>query len=430
MDNVSDHRSSSNVVAPISLTERVLALDVLRGFALFGILVVNILDYAPRATTAADRHLIDAIGVFAEGTFYPLFALLFGIGFAVFMDRAAARGRSGAFLYARRVLALLAIAVLQIVVLEDRNILIRYSFLALPLLIFWRASARACFIAALIAFAIALGREPVQRALVERTMRDPVAAANLREERARMLVQMKERQAEKERVAATRSFAAFASYRARWEVPSNLRWSIDLRRNFSLMHILAMFLLGAAAWRAGVFVQTDRYRRRLGHVFLWGASAGLVGNLALVLGPSDGPIVPLAESPILARAIAFAANSALTLAYVFGVLLLLTQEREAWRRRLVPLSLIGRMGLTNYLWQSLVMSVLFLPYGYRLDGRLPVWAYPLIGTFIFASHIPLSYWWLARYRFGPVEWIWRVATYGRLQPMRRSAEGAAVPAQA
>jgi uncharacterized protein len=430
MDNVSNDGDPRNFVAPISLTERVLALDVLRGFALFGILVVNILDYAPRATTAVERTLGHGIAVFADGTFYPLFALLFGVGFAVFMDRAAARGRSGVFLYARRVLALLVIAVLQIVLLEDRNILIRYSFLALPLLFFWRASARVSFGAALAVFAIALGREPVQRALVERTMRDPVAGARLEHKRAGMLAQAKAQRAEFERVAATRSFGEFVSYRARWVVPNGIRWSTDLRRNFSLMHILAMFLLGAAAWRAEVFVQTARHRRRLGHVFVWGAIAGLAGNLAVVLGPSIGPIAPLAESPLLTTAITFAGNSSLTLAYVAGILLLLTQEREVWRRRLAPLAVIGRMGLTNYLWQSVAMSVLFLPYGFGLNGALPFWVYPVIGALIFASHIPMSYWWLARHRFGPVEWIWRLATYGRLRPLRQSAKGAVVSAQA
>jgi uncharacterized protein len=76
------------------------------------------------------------------------------------------------------------------------------------------------------------------------------------------------------------------------------------------------------------------------------------------------------------------------------------------------------MGLTNYLMQSVAMSLIFLPYGLRLESSLPLWAYPLIGLVIFASHFPVSVWWLGRYRFGPVEWVWRLATYGRVQSMR------------
>jgi uncharacterized protein len=106
------------------------------------------------------------------------------------------------------------------------------------------------------------------------------------------------------------------------------------------------------------------------------------------------------------------------LGYASAVMLLWSSGENAWRRRLAPLAWIGRMGLTNYLWQSLAMSLLFLPYGLGLDGRLPFWVYPLIALPIFLSHIPLSAWWLARYRFGPVEWLWRTATYARVEPMR------------
>jgi len=119
------------------------------------------------------------------------------------------------------------------------------------------------------------------------------------------------------------------------------------------------------------------------------------------------------------------ADTALTLSYASAVMLLWSSGENVWRRRLAPLAWIGRMGLTNYLWQSVAMSLLFLPYGFGLAGKLPFWAYPLIGVPIFLSHIPISAWWLARHLFGPVEWLWRTATYARVQPMglpRRSLE--------
>jgi uncharacterized protein len=78
--------------APIAPEERVQSLDVLRGVALLGILVVNILVYAPKPTSGADWVAAKIIRITAEGSFFPLFSLLFGIGFAVFLDRAASRG--------------------------------------------------------------------------------------------------------------------------------------------------------------------------------------------------------------------------------------------------------------------------------------------------------------------------------------------------
>ena len=144
--------------APVAPEERVQSLDVLRGLALFGILIVNILVYAPKPSSAADWVTAKVISIAAEGSFYPLFSLLFGVGFAVFLDRAASRGANGVVLYVRRVIALLAIAVLQFILLDEQNILVRYAFLALPLLFFWRASARVCFAAALICIALVVAR--------------------------------------------------------------------------------------------------------------------------------------------------------------------------------------------------------------------------------------------------------------------------------
>ena len=153
-------------------------------------------------------------------------------------------------------------------------------------------------------------------------------------------------------------------------------------------------------------------RRLIKQVMIWGCVLGIPGNLAISLGPDGNPVGLLSRWPTVTTAITFVANTALTLTYVSVVVLLLSAASGTWRRRLAPLALIGRMALTNYLWQSVAMSLLFLPYGLRLEGSFRLLAYPLIAAGIFLSHLPLSAWWLARYRFGPVEWLWRMATYG------------------
>ena len=402
-------------LAPVSTPERVQELDVLRGIALFGILVVNIDDYAPAPVSTADGVTQGFINVVAHGSFYPLFSLLFGIGFALFLERATARGTRGVRLYVRRLVSLLAIALLQIILLEDRNILVIYAFLAVPLLLFWRASARTCLIAAMACLTLAVVRVPINRALARR--QDPAAAAATRAEQAR-------RQAEWRRVADTRSYLEIAAYRAQWEVPAALRWSANLRRNPRLLHILAMFLLGAAVWRSRLLLNPSSSRRLLRTVVVAGIIGGVVGNLVVILGPDSGPLPWLASRPITTTAVGFLGNTLLTLAYVAGVVLVMSGADSVWRRRLAPLAVIGRMGLTNYLWQSVVMSLLFLPYGLRLEGAFALWIHPLFAVVIFLTHLPLSTWWLARFRFGPAEWIWRTATYGRVQPMRLRTEEA------
>jgi uncharacterized protein len=344
----------------------------------------------------------------------------------VFLDRAASRGAKGVVLYLRRMIALLAIAVLQIILLDEQNILVRYAFLGLPLLLFWRASARVCFAAVLICLVLAVARSPVNQELLAREARDPVLAALARQQRAANQDRVWARRAEWERVKATHSFFEAAAFRMRWQVPDQLAWSTNLRRNPTLFPILAMFLLGASAWRSRIFVEPRKYRRLMIHLIGWGLVGGLAGNLALNVGPRGDSIPFFASRPIITIAATLLADTALALGYGSAVMLLWSSGVVAWRRRLAPLAWIGRMGLTNYLWQSVAMSVLFLPYGFGLAGKLPFWAYPLIAVPIFLSHIPLSAWWLARYRFGPVEWLWRAATYARLEPLRlpRSASPA------
>jgi uncharacterized protein len=315
-------------------------------------------------------------------------------------------------------IALLAIAVLQIILLEEQNILVRYAFLGLPLLLFWRASARVCFAAALISFALAVARSPANLAFIEREIRDPAQATHARQQRAANQARVWAQRADWQRVKATHSFLEAAAFRMRWQVPNQLRWSTNLRRNPTLFHILAMFLLGAAAWRSRLFVEPHKYRRLMIHLAGWGLIVGLAGNLALNMGPRGDSISFFAGRPIMTVVVTLVPDTALMFTYASAVMLLWSFGGNVWRRRLAPLAWIGRMGLTNYLWQSVAMSLLFLSYGLGLDGKLPFWSYPLVAVAIFLSHIPLSAWWLARYRFGPVEWLWRAATYGRLEPMR------------
>lgn len=417
-------------VAPVSAVERVQTLDVLRGISLFGILMVNILDYAPAPQSVADRLTVQVIDVVAEGSFYPLFSLLFGVGFAVFLDRAAARGSNGVMLYLRRLAGLLLIAMLQIILLEDRNILVRYAFLGVPLLLFWRASTRVCLGAAILCFGLAVARAPISRALADGATRDPVVAVSPREIGVADQTPRQAREAELQRVAGTHSFLSFAAFRARWQVPAQLSRSINLRRNPTLFHILGMFLLGVSAWRSGLFSRPSEYRRLLIHALMWGGLFGVAGNLAVSLGSDGGPVAPLAGWPGLIATVALLANTALTFCYIAAIVLLLSTAGDAWRRRVMPFALIGRMGLTNYLWQSVAMSLLFLPYGLRLRGTYATWVYPLIGVIIFLSHLPLTAVWLRRYRFGPVEWLWRGATYGRLPPLRLTPETSTASAPA
>jgi uncharacterized protein len=408
-----------SALSPVAPHERLASLDVLRGFALFGILIVNITDYSPPAVSRIDRAVRQTITVMAEGSFFPLFSLLFGVGFAVFLGRANAMGRNPLPFYLRRVIGLFVIAVLQVVFLEDRNILMRYACLAIPLMLFWKATPRVCVIAAGLFLALAAARGAAHVAATQWEMRDPQRASSLKAAQAAAQAERKERSAAYEQVAAARSFAQFAYYRAAWELPALLEFSADFRRNQSLFVILAMFTLGVGLWRGGVFIDAAAHHELLRFMLILGGIVGIAGNLYMTTRPEMA--ANRWVSVWWLAAITYAGNVALALAYVAAIMLFCLSASAAWRSISSPLATIGRMGLTNYLWQSVAMSALFLPYGANLEGKLPVWGVTLMAVAIFIACWPMSSWWMARFRFGPAEWLWRCITYGKLQPMRDEA---------
>jgi uncharacterized protein len=307
--------------------------------------------------------------------------------------------------------------VFQIVFLEDRNILLRYAFLAIPLLFFWKASARTCLIAAVFFLGLAIGRGAIHRSVLAWEMADPARAEAVQRQQAANQVNLKQRQAAQREAATSGGFIDYAAFRAKWRVGSQIVFSTDLRRNPTLPLIFSMFLLGSAMWRAEVFTQPEGFRRLFIRFAVVGSVIGIAGNMFLFIGPEgDGPAWMATWFTAIA-AINMLSNVVLMLAYVGCVMLLFALGL----RTSTPLAVVGRMGLTNYLWQSVAMSALFLPYGAALDGKLPYWSMPVVALAIFVPCWPFSAWWLSRFQFGPAEWVWRCFTYGRLQPMRTVA---------
>jgi uncharacterized protein len=174
-----------------------------------------------------------------------------------------------------------------------------------------------------------------------------------------------------------------------------------------LPRTLGLMALGAAAWKLGIFRDPSRHRRTLWAITLL---AGGVGAAATLLMAFEIPTS-------LPRSLLDAFSSApLALAYGSGLLLIFRSPK--WVQRFAPLAATGQMALTNYLSQSVILSFLFYGYGFGLYDQLGSATAVGVGLVIFAGQVVLSWFWLQRFRFGPVEWLWRSLTYGRTQPMR------------
>jgi uncharacterized protein len=181
--------------------------------------------------------------------------------------------------------------------------------------------------------------------------------------------------------------------------------------------IAGLFLLGLWVGRVDLLRQVDRHRAAWRTTFRWATALALLGFVPRFVFELTGTLkqLPLDVTGTL-RTLRIVGQPAMSLAYVTGIVLLF--QRPAWRARLLVLAPVGRMALTNYLTQSLLGIAVFYGVGFRQFGHvgaawLLVWSIAII-----AAQAALSRWWLARYRFGPAEWVWRSLTYGAPQPMR------------
>jgi len=148
----------------------------------------------------------------------------------------------------------------------------------------------------------------------------------------------------------------------------------------------------------------------------WGLGLGLSGNFGFIVTADwSDPVLPSVMG--LVETVFFVIGApALSLFYAAAILLLV--QREGWQKRLAPLAAVGRMALSNYLLQSVICTTIFYSYGLGLYGRVG----PAVGVgltvVIFLIQIILSVWWLRRFQFGPMEWVWRSLTYCKRQPLR------------
>lgn len=413
--------------APRSPGDRHEVLDALRGLALFGILIVNLEGFSllwafppdhrlTFSTAAFDPTVSFLRSYFLDGKFYSIFSLLFGIGFALQLVGADQRGDGTLRRFRRRLLILLGIGVAHIWLLWDGDILVLYAltgFLLIPfrhttdrMLLRW---AVALLLAPVVVQAIRLatgGATDPMEAIQGLAIRVDQWVTGVEEpDWATMIVQ-----------GGWREF-----YLSRVSGPL---WRLaDLIHQVRLPKVLAMFVLGLWVGRRIRLDQLALHAPLLRRVATVGLALGLAGNLAMsalaTFGHSYDPSLGG-----LAHATAYAVGVApMAMGYAAGFALLFEVPR--WRRKLLLLAPVGRMALTNYLAQSIICTLIFHGMGLGLGGRVGPSGFVALALIIFPLQVAWSGWWLARFRFGPMEWLWRSLTQGRAQPMRSPPRAAA-----
>jgi uncharacterized protein len=398
--------------------QRLEHLDVLRGFALLGILLVNfewftrplqaIVLGGPTDLGGLDAIAAQAVAVLAEGKFYPLFSMLFGAGFALMLERA--RERSAPFwgVYLRRLLVLFAFGLAHILLVWSGDILLVYSLSAFVMIVLFRNTpARRLWKWAIVFWLLPVLLMWLGAASIEATRVDAEVHADVMaqfEADREAAVAAIDRAA---RIHAEGSFAENVAQRGR-----DLRFLMTVAP-FWIPPFIGFFLLGRWLIATGKLsrpTENETWLRR------WRA-VGLLAGLPF----AAAAVWLMHGQDMMVPSLRVAAGMTLvSVASVFVPLGYLSWVTLGWRR-LHFLAPAGRMALTNYLLQSLLWTWVFFGYGLGLWGEIPRAAQVPLALVFFAAQILFSRWWLERFRFGPAEWLWRSLTYWRLQPMRRSA---------
>ena len=365
------------VLSPTQPTKRIASLDTLRGFALFGVLVVNVLQaYTGPSGGGIDRFVASAIRVLGEGTFYPMFSFLFGLGFALQLRK----GEAVLPVFRRRLFVLLGFGLVHGFLIWRGDILAAYALLGLLLPSFRHFGDRRLVLSAGVGWLLSL----LLVSPLSSTLPNPASLETS--------------------LYATGDYLSITALRA-------AEYSADLLGGTIIFggQLLGLFLLGYLVGRRGV-AEVAANRPWLLRVF--------AASLAVAL-----PIFGLYLYTVLrGDAVTgwtylleyFVASPFLGFAYLAGLSLLL--QRETWQRRLRFLSPVGRMALSNYLGQSALCTLIFYGYGLGYYGQLGAATTLLISLGIFAVQVVVSALWLRFFQYGAVEWLWRTLTYGRVPP--------------
>lgn len=392
---------------PIQASERIHALDIIRGFALVGILIVNMAFFSTPILYADvlginlfeggwDQTAQSLIIILFEGNFYTLFSILFGIGFMIFIERAEQRGVAFRSLYLRRVLVLLGFGLIHLIFIWYGDILTVYAIVGLFLLLFYRRS-----VTTLIIWIILLSTAPILLLLLLGLLTFAFGDELFKDS---FFIEMKEYYEYSMYVFAEGSYSEIIAQRL-------LDISLMMESTVILMpSILALFLIGVLIWKKRILQDLPNSLPLIRKLCIITLAAGLVFSLLAFYIHS---LIDSGTSAFqyLYYAIGLISGPAIALFYFTSILILL--QKEFWRKILYLFQPLGRMALTNYIMQSIICTFIFYSYGLGLYGKVGPALTTLLAIIIIIIQIIISRLWFNKFTYGPLEWLWRVAIYGK-----------------
>ncbi|WP_440603167.1 DUF418 domain-containing protein [Bacillus sp. GB_SG_008] len=381
----------------ISQNERIHSIDIIRGIAIFGIFLVNwpvLAGIESRDLTGVyeglDRYIRLFYDLFVQTKFYTIFSFLFGLGFYIFMKRAEEKAYRPKLLFIRRLLILLLFGFLHYVLLWDGDILHNYAISGFVLLLFYKRQPKTLLIWSLILLSI----WEFIMLLASSTML----------------------------VVPLEKLGDFSA-----PVVPLLNWSLQVQDRFtafyseeigySLMMLpetVGLFLLGLYAGKKEIFRRVKDIDTKLKKWQIIAFIATLPTWWIMIV------YFNMNDSYMPFKMIGFITLSGKTL-FIFYILTLMRLLQHAkWQKIFRPFQYVGRMALTNYISQTIVTLLVF---GLLFQANIvfPLWGGTLFCIGFYIIQIFVSRWWLSRYQYGPLEYIWRLGTYGKNMPMKKQS---------
>lgn len=415
-------------VGPTLSSERFVSLDVLRGFALFGILAVNIQAFAmifaalsnPTAygdLTGLNYWVAMLTQLFASMKFITLFSLLFGAGVLLMTRNIEKKGGKSTAIHYRRMLWLILIGLLHAYVLWYGDILVSYGLCGLLVFVFRKMSPRKLLIIGLIGICIASLIFVVLDFSIPYWPEEMVKSS------------MQSLQPDAETIAAEVDI-----YRGGWweqmehRVPLALSFQTAVFLLMVLWRTVGVMLIGMALLKWGILTagRGTEFEERFDFKTLYWKFVIIGGSVGLTMAMygwfgNFRHHWSLDYSLLEGQQFNYWGSLFLAGAYIGGLMLIYESGKLSFLTR--SLAAVGQMAFTNYLMQTVICTFLFYGHGFGLFGNVNRVGQMLIVILIFAFQMWISPLWLKHFRFGPLEWVWRSLTYRKLQAMKYNPVG-------
>ena len=405
-----------NSASPTLQNERSDILDILRGFALLGVMLDNLFGFTgwgektlsmkeALPTWPADAILGLSELTFINGKFYSLFSLLFGIGFSIILIRNEQKGINPLKVFYRRLFILLLIGAVHLFLLWEGDILFLYALIGMILPLFRKFSDKALLItaAALILSPIILDCIYL---LIHTKSDDGL-------ERIAIAI---------DKTNGIPTDSTYANYLYKpgsgyhewrnWQASGwAYRYSYILDSN-RIPKVLGMFLIGFYAGRKIMYLQLENYVSLFKKLRLWGLVVGIPAAIACTFFEIFAREVMKPEPALLGHSF-FYAISVVPLCLAYTSIICLRWIKKKGNSKLKVLAPMGRMALTNYLMQTIIGITLYYGVGFGFGGNIGPALFIPIGLAVYALQVLYSNLWFKYFNYGPFEWIWRMLTYGK-----------------